>query len=503
MGVSLFDAENRTVFFIRIGSDLKRGHFMANRFFIFVIGLLCFTGCSAFQTVPDLGNLYNRLAQHEDPFRNPVIVIPGILGSRLEDGTTGEVVWGAFGSGSVDPWTGEGARLLALPMEPGVPLKDLRDEVREAGALDRVVLKFFGIPLELNAYYNILHTLGVGGYRDQQLAESHAVDYGDLHFTCFQFAYDWRRDLVESAQALDRFIKAKEREVQHEIFKRFGIVRSPVKVDLVAHSMGSLVARYYLRYGAADLPEDGSLPPVTWEGAKHVDHLVVIGPPNAGSVEALTILVEGLKPAPLLSIYHPSIIGTMPSVYQLLPRTRHRPLLEMNGQPVADIFDPSLWERHGWGLADPAQGDMLAKLLPEIADPMERRHVALDHQRKLLARAKQLTAALDVPAMPPPFTRLLLVAGDSIATMGTVQIQRNGRLKVVAHAPGDGVVLRKSALMDEREEKMLGSRLTSPIGWSQTLFIFSDHLGMTKDPAFVDNILYFLLESPRQESSRS
>ncbi len=170
--------------------------------------------------MPDLGNLYNQLAQQEDPFRNPVIVIPGILGSRLEEGTTGEVVWGAFGSGAVDPTSAEGAHLLALPMEPGADLKDLRDSARQARALDRVVLKFFGIPIELNAYYKILRTLGAGGYRDQQLAESHAVDYGNRHFTCFQFAYDWRRDLVESAQGLDRFIKAKEIEVQQEIFKR-------------------------------------------------------------------------------------------------------------------------------------------------------------------------------------------------------------------------------------------------------------------------------------------
>jgi len=262
-----------------------------------------------------------------------------------------------------------------------------------------------------------------------------------------------------------------------------------------------LVARYYLRYGAADLPEAGSLPPVTWEGAKHVDHLVMIGPPNAGSVETLTILVDGLKPAPLLSTYPAVIVGTMPSVYQLLPRSRHRLLLDVKGQPVPDVFDPALWERHGWGLADPSQANLLANLLPDIADAQERRRVALDHQRKVLVRAKQLTAALDVPAMPPSSTRLLLVAGDSMSTMSTAQIQPNGKLKIVAYAPGDGVVLRRSALMDEREEKKLGSRLASPIGWNQVLFIFSDHLGMTKDPAFVDNILYFLLESPRSRSS--
>ncbi len=473
-----------------------------SRLFLFtILSLAGLTGCSAFPTSPDLGNLYNQLAQQEDPDRNPVIVIPGILGSRLQDGNTGEVVWGAFGSGAVDPASPEGARLLALPMKPEKDLKELQDSVHQAGALDRVVLNFFGIPLELNAYYNILRSLGVGGYRDQQLAESHAVDYGNRHFTCFQFDYDWRRDLVESAQALDRFIKAKEVEVQQEIYKRYGVKRSPIKFDLVAHSMGSLVARYYLRYGAADLPVDGSLPPVTWAGAKRVDHLVVIGPPNAGSVETLITLTEGLKPSPLLSTYPAAVVGTMPSVYQLLPRSRHQPLLDMNGEPVSDVFDPALWETHGWGLANPSQDNILVSLLPNIADAQERRRIALDHQRKLLVRAKHLAAALDVSAHSPDTTRLLLVAGDSMPTMSQAQIQPDGKITIIEHAPGDGVVLRQSALMDEREEKKLGNRLDSPIGWSQVLFIFSDHLGMTKDPAFVDNILYFLLESPRSRSS--
>ncbi len=472
---------------------------MVRLFLIFVLGFVWLTGCSAFQTGPDLGHLYNELAQHEDPARNPVIVIPGILGSRLVEAESGNVIWGAFGSGAVDPTTPEGARLLALPMAPETALRDLRDTVQPAGALDRIVLNFFGIPLQLNAYYNILRTLGVGGYRDQQLAESHAVDYGDKHYTCFQFAYDWRRDIVEAAQALDRFIKGKESEVQEEIFKQFGVRRTQIKFDLVAHSMGSLVARYYLRYGGADLPADGSLPPVTWAGARHVDHLVVIGPPNAGSLEAVTILIDGLRPSPLLASYSPAIVGTMPSVYQLLPRSRHQPLLDVDGQPV-DVFDPEMWERNHWGLANPSETKVLAMLLPDISDAQERRRVALDHQRKALARAKQTAAALDVPATPPPSTRFLLVAGDSMETMSKVQMTGEGTLKVVGHEPGDGVVLRRSALMDERMEKNLGNRLASPISWSQVLFIFSDHLGMTKDPAFVDNILYFLLESPRTET---
>ena len=33
------------------------------------------------------------------------------------------------------------------------------------------------------------------------------------------------------------------------------------------------------------------------------------------------------------------------------------------------------------------------------------------------------------------------------------------------------------------------------------MFLFSDHLGMTKDAGFVDNILYLLLEDPRPEDA--
>jgi hypothetical protein len=57
--------------------------------------------------------------------------------------------------------------------------------------------------------YNILMALGVGGYRDQGLSDAGAIDYGDDHFTCFQFDYDWRRDIVENARALEKFIQKK------------------------------------------------------------------------------------------------------------------------------------------------------------------------------------------------------------------------------------------------------------------------------------------------------
>jgi pimeloyl-ACP methyl ester carboxylesterase len=434
---------------------------------------------------------------HEDPHRNPVIVIPGLLGSKLVDQDTNEMVWGTFGLGQVDPNTPTGSRQFALPMGKGKKLKELRDNVKPAGSLDRVVVNFLGIPLELNAYYNILQTLGVGGYRDEELGMAGAIDYGKDHYTCFQFAYDWRRDIVESAKELDHFIKTRAQYVQKETEKRFGIKMVKVKFDLVAHSMGGLVARYYLRYGAADLPEDGSLPKLTWAGAEHIEHLVIIGTPNAGSMDSLEDLIHGASIESLFPRYPAAVLSTMPSIYQLLPRGRHSPLLRADGEPVADLYNPELWKNQQWGLADPKQDPVLKLLLPNIESPEQRHEIALDHQAKALRRARQFTSAMDLPAKPPDSVKLLLIVGDAEETKMTAQINPEGGVKIIKTGPGDGTVLRSSALMDERMSSHLNRRLRSPIHWSQVHFIFSDHLGLTKNPAFTDNVLYFLLESPR------
>jgi hypothetical protein len=99
-------------------------------------------------------------------------------------------------------------------------------------------------------------------------------------------------------------------------------------------------------------------------------------------------------------------------------------------------------------LADPDQNKVVKMLLPDIASPEKRREIALDHQRKALLRAKQFTAALDVPANTPPSLRLLLIAGDAEETKKTAQFDSRGRITVKGTGPGDGTVLRSSALMD-------------------------------------------------------
>ena len=161
----------------------------------------------------DLGDIYDDVAHLPDTERNPVIVIPGILGSRLVDKQTGEVVWGEMGPAGVSPLKTHSLTELALPMQSGVPLHQLHDQVGQDGPLDQITFRVAGIPVKVNAYAQVLATLGVGGYRDQHFRGSsrrNEVSYGDDHFTCFQFAYDWRRDISESAALLAQYIEEKD-----------------------------------------------------------------------------------------------------------------------------------------------------------------------------------------------------------------------------------------------------------------------------------------------------
>jgi hypothetical protein len=446
---------------------------------------------------PDLGGIYTQAAMRSHEEGNPVIVIPGILGSKLRDGETGQLVWGAFDGGEADPETPEGARLIALPMKESIPVSDLTDSVHSDGALDRVKVKLFGLPLQLNAYINILSTLGAGGYLDQSLASNklNEIDYGDDHFTCFQFDYDWRLDNIENAKRLKKFIEEKREYILGEYQKR-GIKKDDVKFDIVAHSMGGLLTRYFLMYGDEDLPEDGSKPEVTWAGAEYVEKVIIVGTPNAGAIGAVETLVMGRDIGPFLPKYEPAIIGTFPSLYQQLPRTRHGVVADENGVRL-DLTNPEVWISLGWGLADPTQDEVLGWLLPDVSDPAKRREIAIDHLKKSLKRGMEFQEAIDTPAKPPQGLKLYLIAGDAVLTGSGLKVDSaTGKIEVSAYSPGDGTVTRASALMDERLGGYWTPTLVSPIKWSSVTFLFTDHLGLTKSPAFSDNVLFVLLEEP-------
>ncbi|WP_262693075.1 esterase/lipase family protein [Kordiimonas aquimaris] len=472
------------------------------KLFAVVILAQLVTACASGPNEPDLQLSYNREAASETPYRNPVIVIPGVLGSKLKDIRTDQPVWGAFISGAADPQSDDGLRLITAPYIYPDGSKTNWSHVVPDGALKEVKLQLLGIPLKVKAYAQIIEALGIGGYREKQLGNANDTLYDDTHYTAFQFDYDWRMSNAENAQKLFHFIQDVRDQTAQVYETRYGISDADIKVDIVAHSMGGLVARYMLRYGEQGLPKDGSDPILDWSGSLGVERVILIGTPNAGSVSAIEELVQGKNFGwPFLPYYNQAVLGSFASLYQLMPRDRHNTIVGPNGEQLGSLYDIKTWEKHQWGLLDPKMEKTYARLFPEIESADERRSIAHYTLAHHLTEARRFAEALDKPAAAPERLLFDLVLGDADKTIRVATYDADKKsFKTQVEAPGDGTVPRYSALMDEREDgnaSIWTPRLRSPIAFDNVMILPYNHIGLTQSKVFIDNMLYWLLVEPR------
>jgi len=450
------------------------------------------------KSMPELGRIYQRGAQYENAIRNPVIVVPGMMGSKLSELSTGRLLWGAFNQTSIDATDPDDIRLIAYPLGGGSNRFD--DGVSASGVLDSLKIEIAGLEIRQQAYLNILQMLGVGGYRDEELGMSGAINYGDRHFTCFQFPYDWRRDNAENAQALHEFLLEKKTYVEAQRKRQFGI-DEPVKFDIVAHSMGGLITRYYLRYGDHGPAVGGQAPPLNWSGCEHVDRAILIGAPNNGSAKSLLSIHEGFSFSVLFKKFRSGMVATLPSIYQLLPNGPEPSVYDSQSDQPIDIFDVENWDKRGWGMLNPDEADILKILLPDVKEASQRRAIAKAHVEECLTRASNFHALLNVPAKPPTGTTIHLFGGDAIATVETLKSDLEQRTFTPrTESLGDRTVTRKSVLADRRTEQDWSPTLQTPIHFDDVRFLFEDHFGLTRDADFTDNTLFLLLEDPTKSS---
>ena len=171
--------------------------------------LISLVSCGSEDEMANLRGLYTDLAKEVDPDRNPVIVIPGILASTLVEPKSGIVAWGAIGRGLENPKKEEEIRRIALPMGEKKTFKELRDNLVAGSALEGIKVTLYGVTVEINTYSDIFWALGIGGSRSEDYKVSNTVDYGKRHYSAFQFAYDWCRDLVDAAPR-DWFISSNQ-----------------------------------------------------------------------------------------------------------------------------------------------------------------------------------------------------------------------------------------------------------------------------------------------------
>lgn len=261
-----------------------------------------------------------------------MIVIPGILGTELINSKTGETVWpSAFRTEQ------EG-----LPISPDLAAN--RDDLVPGKILETVRLA--RVLPEIYVYRDLLEALRrYAGYRDGDWENPGANGYQD---TFYLFPYDWRKDNVANARELVNRVERLKSKLQ----------RPDLKFNIVAHSMGGLIARYASMYGDADLPAgEGPIQP-SWAGAAHISKIVMIGVPNEGSTDAFASILDGYsvteglrRRVPLLNKLTAEDIVTVPSVFQLLPHRDAVKFLDENLQAIEiDLYNVEVWKRYGWSV---------------------------------------------------------------------------------------------------------------------------------------------------------
>ena len=464
-------------------------------FFLFlIIGASPFlTSCSStgsytsgeLQETTFYGEETLKCIDYEGVKRNPLIVVHGFLGSSLVASQTGDNLWGEFRGLDLLTVSDEKMRALAHPMGYNKLLKDLNNNTVPDDILETVNVSCLGFSVKIAAYKNLIDALERVGFQ----AEGRTLPKNKHFYSLFQFAYDWRRDLAENATKLDMFIETKRNYLQQKYKRLYGIEDFDVQFDIIGHSMGGLLSRYYLRYGTQDLPEDGLSPKLDWYGSKNINRLILAGTPNAGYLDTFLEMLQGggLQPFPLATL------GTLPTYYQMLPAPQTKSIVYSDNNEPVDVFDPEVWKRMKWGIVNPDEDNTLKILLPSINTKEERAKIAYDHLEKCLKRAKQFIAAMGTKAFPPDDVLLLLVFGKGFKTSRRAFINREtGEIEKISYSSGDGKVLASSALWDERAGGRWTFSLRSPIDWNYLLNLRAAHMGIFDAPVFEDNILLLL-----------
>jgi pimeloyl-ACP methyl ester carboxylesterase len=446
----------------------------------------------------------NRSLAYEGIRRNPVILIHGLLGARLEDPATGKEFWGTF---SPTLPGRDSLKLLSVPMSWGTPLRELSNNTRASFLLDSVSVSLIGLQFSMSAYSPLVDTIRQAGYV-QEGSKEHLEDGRCPTF--FVFYYDWRRSIAENAIELGKFIRAKQAKLNEEYRVRYGASPDPVRFDLMGHSMGGLIARYYMRYGETPLPaESAPDPAITWTGAKNVGKLIQIGTPNSGYLDTVVELVNGLRLQPGAPLYPAAVIGTFPSYYEMMPFPQFAAVREtISGKTeeesiaqgaAVDLYDLNTWIKYKWGLANPDFDADLQWLLPDVKTATERRYVALEHLQKCLNSAKRIASMLSTPDPKDSDVFQMIFIGDSVPTSSLALVDEDGGLRVVRYDSGDGKVSAVSARADLRNPDKPGAwgpRMESPVRWNGVIHVSGAHMGITVAPDFLHNMRFYLVQFP-------
>jgi Lecithin:cholesterol acyltransferase len=468
----------------------------------------CFDGAAS---VPDLERLFASARSSKG--KRPIIFVPGLLGSRLVNERTGEVVWPAFFRSDDDE--------LDLPVGPAFLTS--RDSLIATGAIDKA--RIFKLWPKVNVFHELFNALRqYGGYQEGDWDQP--PTNGDRD-TFYAFTYDWRRDQVESAQLLIHRIRQLKLKLN----------RPDLRFNIITVSGGGTIARYAAMYGDADLPAGDVPPEPTWAGAAHINKIFMFGPPNEGTADMLSVLIKGYsfstglhRRIKITSKLSREDALTSPAIFELLPHAGTVTFYDQDMKPLAiDIYDPAVWHKYGWTIACEAdyrkrfvqRSTRQTALTDASAEILTQRALAqLDgYLAAVLQRTRKYHEALNAFSKVKPPVGYYVFAGDCEETLQNFVIVHdkkreryetltrpqeikgtNGRrftreeVKRLMFGPGDGRVTRRSLLAETFAEARPADspyKTTLPIAHS---FLICLVHGYIQDSSNVhDDVLTFLV----------
>lgn len=441
---------------------------------------LALAGCAAVDR-PRLAVMYGCVSRPDD--QPPLILIPGAFGSSLRKRSSGREIWPASDSKLLF----SDYRELELPIDPATLEPDAH--TAEAYAV-------FREGLGRDFYGGVIDTLQrVGGYERRLPGAPALVGAGR---GLYLYLYDFRLDGVRAARGLAGLIA--------RIREDCGDPR--LKVDIVAHSGGGMIARYFVRHGTRDLPLTGTLEP-NYEGAAAIRRLLLVGTPSLGTLQPVLSLLRGEEIG--LRRIRPEIVATCPGITEMMPHPAVPWLIDIPGRSVdADLYDIATWRDFGWSVFDPY---IAGRTVASHGGGAEGRRY-LDVLREYVARNLQRGRAFANSFATRPDPRDVptwVFGGDCAPTLARLVLESSGgryhareRVADIAapaardyqrlmHEPGDLVVTRSSLLGRRTLDVGAPRGPEESLRIAHALFFCEQHQKLVGNASFQDNLLHALL----------
>jgi pimeloyl-ACP methyl ester carboxylesterase len=236
--------------------------------------------------------------------RGPLILIPGIMGSYLDQ---------PGGLGTCNLW-------------PGLPRVDC-PELKSKNPALKLPPPDGSAPIYATYAHDTYNTLlsllvngrshGGAGYKEtgsrDETPLQRCQQSADQAASLYVFAYDWRQDIDIIADDLAKLITCVRNK------------HGGSDVDILTHSMGGLVARRYI---------------VEQKEQSHVGKLITVAAPWLGAPRAIPIMTTGWYEPIINAILNPvdlkAIAATMPGVWQLAPSPYYYDLIARTERPLTE-----------------------------------------------------------------------------------------------------------------------------------------------------------------------